>query len=99
MLLCYASEFVSEIRRFVTPCRCVCNDAVRRSDGREEEHVRITGCQADDAAAHGDHADAIGWLRAVEAIGDELSAAYRLKLHVWLLALAADRSEGPRFAI
>ena len=48
---------------------------------------------ADDAAEHGDHADAIAWLRAVEAIGDELSAAYRLKLHAWLLALEADRSE------
>ena len=43
---CSASEFVSEIRRFVTPCRCVCNDAVRGSDGREEEHVRTTGCQS-----------------------------------------------------
>ncbi len=41
----YASEFVSEIRRFVTPSRCVCNDAVKGSDGREEEHVRTTGCQ------------------------------------------------------
>ena len=41
----YASEFVSEIRRFVTPSRCVCNDAVKGSDGREEEYVRTTGCQ------------------------------------------------------
>ena len=32
----YASEFVSEIRRFVTPSRCVCNDAVKGSDGRED---------------------------------------------------------------
>ena len=48
---------------------------------------------ADDAAEHGDHANAIAWLRAVEAIGDELSAAYRIKLHAWLLALGADRSK------
>ncbi|MGO9497756.1 MAG: hypothetical protein ACLQA5_13780 [Solirubrobacteraceae bacterium] len=47
---------------------------------------------ADDSAEHGDHANAIAWLRAVEAIGDELSAAYRIKLHAWLLALGADRS-------
>jgi hypothetical protein len=49
---------------------------------------------ADDAAENGDHAEAIAWLRAVEAIGDELSAAYRIKLHAWLLALGADRSKG-----
>ena len=49
---------------------------------------------ADEAAERGDHADAIAWLRAVEAIGDELSAAYRIKLHSWLLALGAARSEG-----
>ncbi len=30
---CYASEFVSEIGRFVTPSRCVCNDAVRGQTG------------------------------------------------------------------
>jgi hypothetical protein len=49
---------------------------------------------ADDAAEHGDHANAIASLRAVEAIGDELSAAHRIKLHAWLLALGADRSKG-----
>jgi hypothetical protein len=49
---------------------------------------------ADDAAEDGDHAEAIAWLRVVEATGDELSVAYRIKLHAWVLALGADRSKG-----
>jgi hypothetical protein len=66
---------------------------VRNRDARHLAAVTRSLQWADDAAEHGDHADAIAWLRAVEAIGDELSAAYRVKLHAWLLALAADRSE------
>ncbi|MGH3266836.1 MAG: hypothetical protein ACRDNS_33205, partial [Trebonia sp.] len=48
---CSASEFVSEIGGFFTPCRCVCNDALRQSGGCEEEHVPGTGCPARRPAA------------------------------------------------
>ena len=66
----------------------------RNRDARHLAAVTRSLQWADDAAEHGDHANAIAWLRAVEAIGDELSAAYRIKLHAWLLALGADRSKG-----
>jgi hypothetical protein len=65
----------------------------RNRDVRHLAAVRRSLQWADEAAELADHADAIAWLRAVEAIGDELSAAYRLKLHAWLLALEADRSD------
>ena len=52
----------------------------RNRDARHLAAVTRSLQWADQAAEHGDHADAIAWLRAVEAIDDELSAAYRLKL-------------------
>ena len=65
----------------------------RTRDARHLAAVTRSLQWADEAAEHGDHADAIAWLRALEAIGDELSAGYRIKLHAWLLALGADRSK------
>ena len=50
VLRCSASEFVSEICSCFTPSRSACNYAGGRSDGREEEHVRTTGCQPQRAA-------------------------------------------------
>src|SRR5450755_4213327 len=50
---CSASEFVSEIPGFFTPCRLTCNDRGRGSDWREENHVSSTGCHAPPAAEAG----------------------------------------------
>ena len=43
---------------------------------------------ADEAAARGDYGRALSWLRAIEAIGDELPASYQEKRVVWLDALS-----------
>jgi hypothetical protein len=66
----------------------------RNRDARHLAAVTRSLQWADQAAEHGDHADAIAWLRALEAIGEELSAGYRIKLHAWLLALGADQPKG-----
>jgi hypothetical protein len=46
---------------------------------------------ARESAARGDYADALGWVRVVEAIGDAIPHEYEAKRHAWLSALAADR--------
>src|SRR3954451_16756761 len=50
LLCCSASEFVSEIGVFFTPSLSAWKDLGERSDGREETHVRSTGCQPQWAA-------------------------------------------------
>jgi hypothetical protein len=45
---------------------------------------------ADEAAENGDHADALSWLRTIEAIGDQLNAEYQAKRQLWM-ALAEHR--------
>lgn len=53
---------------------------------------------AAEAAERGDHADALGWLRAVEASGERLSDEFETKRRFWLSVLAtgpsANRSTG-----
>ena len=57
------------------------------------EHHRVAVARslrwADEAAQDGHLADAMAWLRVVEAIGEELPQAYRIKRHAWRLALQA----------
>jgi hypothetical protein len=57
------------------------------------EHHRVAIARslqwADEAAQDGNHADAMAWLRVIEAIGEELPHAYRIKQHAWRLALQA----------
>jgi hypothetical protein len=43
---------------------------------------------ADASAARGDFADALAWLRAVEAMGDRLPDAYLTKRRLWQGGLA-----------
>jgi len=47
---------------------------------------------ARESAARGDYADALGWVRVVEAIGDPIPHEYEAKRQVWLRALAANRA-------
>lgn len=54
---------------------------------------------ADEAAARGDHAGALAWLRTLEVIGHELSDAYEAKRQSWRLALGIrtpERTPGRR---
>lgn len=57
--------------------------------GRHDLGVASTLTCADDAAAAGDYARAVGWLRVVEAIGDELPREYQTKRREWLEAAGA----------
>jgi hypothetical protein len=47
---------------------------------------------ADEAAERGNYRDALGWLQAVEAAGDELPETYEAKRNAWLLTISAQRS-------
>ncbi len=44
---------------------------------------------ADEAAARGDHAGALAWLKTVEAIGDELPELYLSRRAKWRAVLGA----------
>ena len=46
---------------------------------------------ARESAARGEHADAIGWVEVVEAIGDPIPHEYDAERQAWLSALAANR--------
>jgi hypothetical protein len=50
---------------------------------------------ADDAAARGDHTDALAWLYTIEAVGDQLTPEYQAKRDTWL-TLADARPPGTR---
>ena len=47
---------------------------------------------ARESAARGDYADALGWVRVVEAIGDAIPYEIEVKRQMWLSALAANRA-------
>ena len=51
---------------------------------------------ADEAAAGGDHAGALSWLRTLEMIGHELSDADEAKRQSWRLALGTGRGNEHR---
>ena len=58
--------------------------------GRRRSHVVAVARSlnwADASAARGDFADALAWLRAVEAMGDLLPDAYLTKRQLWHSAL------------
>lgn len=46
---------------------------------------------ADEAAARGDHAGALGWLHTLETIGEQLSTEYQAKRDSWRAALSSAR--------
>jgi hypothetical protein len=46
---------------------------------------------AQESAARGDYADALGWVRVVEAIGDPIPHKYETKRQAWRSALAESR--------
>ncbi len=55
---------------------------------KHSEAIQRTLGRADAAAASGSYADALAWLRLVEAIGDELPRGYDAKRRVWVKALS-----------
>jgi hypothetical protein len=46
---------------------------------------------ARESAARGDYADALGWVRVVEAIGGPIPHEYEAQRQAWLSALAPSR--------
>jgi hypothetical protein len=61
-------------------------------DDRHAAAVANTLRWADDAAACGDHADAVSWVETVLAIGDELPEEYAAKRDIWRRKLARERA-------
>jgi hypothetical protein len=62
---------------------------------REAKHlaaVARTLQWADESAQRGDHFDAIAWLGALEAIGDELPEVYKIRRDSWSAQLARARA-------
>ncbi len=62
-----------------------CEPSGSRGDKKHEAAVAATLAWADEAAARGDYADALGWLATVEAVGDTLTNAYHAKQRTWHL--------------
>lgn len=48
---------------------------------------------AQESAERGDYADALGWVYAVEATGEQLPAGYQIKRQAWFGALATPGRE------
>jgi hypothetical protein len=67
-------------------------DTVSAVQARHEQAVARTLEWADAAAERGQHATALEWLQALEAIGDELSSEYQRKRHRWRRALVGERA-------
>ena len=63
------------------------------SDARHLAAVARSLRWADDAAERRDYHDALGWLQAVEAAGEELPDAYQARRNAWLVAIDTHRSE------
>lgn len=66
------------------------DDSRLDSDARHQAAVARSLSWADDAAARGDHTDALAWLGAIEAIGEQLTPEYHAKRETWQ-ALASAR--------
>ena len=67
-------------------------EALDRARDRHLAAVARSLGWARESAARGDYADALGWVRVVEAIGDAIPHEYEAKRQAWLSALAANRA-------
>ena len=63
------------------------------SAATHERAVAQTLGWADEAAARGDHADALSWLKVLDAIGEQLSHEYQSKRESWRLSLRTKRQQ------
>jgi hypothetical protein len=68
------------------------NQAQSSSRTKHECAVTRTLTWAEEAAASGDHADALAWLETLVAAGHSLSGEYQRKREAWRLALGNGRS-------
>ena len=62
----------------------------RNAAARHERAVAQTLSWADEAAACGDYAGALAWLRTVEMVGDRLSSDYDAKRQRWRQVVRAN---------
>jgi hypothetical protein len=71
------------------------------SGAKHDRAVAQTLDWADEAAARGEHAEALAWLQTIEAVGDRLSDAYEQKRGHWQAALSGSAGErsSPRGSI
>ncbi len=51
---------------------------------------------AQESADRGDHADALDWIRVLEAIGEEIPPSYKAKRRAWEDQLTVSRAEPGR---
>ena len=63
---------------------------------RHERAVAQTLEWADQAAARGDHADALAWLNLLETMGHRFSNEYQRKREKWRVALHGSAAQGDR---
>jgi hypothetical protein len=56
---------------------------------RHQAAVNNSLASAQDAADRGDYADALEWIRTLEAIGEQISPGYEAKRRVWEKRLRA----------
>ena len=69
-------------------------EASAQPSERHRAAVRSSLRWAQESADRGDYADALGWIRVLEAIGAPIPPAYQAKRRVWddeLVANCADR--------
>lgn len=64
------------------------SDDAANHETRHQAAVASTLHWADEAAERQDHGDALAWLDALEAIGDELPSVYEARRHEWSARLA-----------
>jgi hypothetical protein len=62
-----------------------------RRDLRRDRALARMLKSADAAAARGDYADALAWLRKIDTMGHELDPVYESRRHAWWLKMEAER--------
>ena len=67
-------------------------------DGAERHRVAVANTLgwAQEAAQRGDYADALEWLRTVEAIGEQLPPGYQTQRQAWRSTLAQNTAGAKR---
>jgi len=68
-------------------------NSYKDSEARHVPAVARSLRWADEAAERRDYRDALGWLQAVEAAGEELPDPYQARRNAWLVAIGMHRSE------
>lgn len=71
-------------------------EATAEPSDRHLAAVRRSLGWAQESAERGDYVNALGWIRMLEAIGEQLPPEYQAKHRAWRLALDAERAKSGR---